>query len=75
LNRLVDLGEILYGDDVIEYYLDYILFDAVAPTIPKWRTFKLLSGWYFWTDWWIWMKFCMEMIRLKVTSTPYYLIP
>jgi hypothetical protein len=38
----VDLGEILYGDDGIEYYLDSILLNLVASTIPKWRTFKLL---------------------------------
>jgi hypothetical protein len=38
----VDLDEILYGDDGIEYYLDYIQFNPVASTIPKWRTFKLL---------------------------------
>jgi hypothetical protein len=41
-NRLVDLDEILYGGDDIEYYLDYILFKPVASTIPKFRTFKLL---------------------------------
>jgi hypothetical protein len=35
LNRLVDLDEILYGSDGIEYYLDYILFNPVASTIPK----------------------------------------
>jgi hypothetical protein len=38
----VDLDKILYGGDSIEYYLDYILFNPVASTIPKWRTFKLL---------------------------------
>jgi hypothetical protein len=38
----VDLDEILYGGDYIEDYLDSILFNAVASTIPKWRTFKLL---------------------------------
>jgi hypothetical protein len=38
----VDLDEILYGGDGIEYYLDYIPFNPVASTIPKWRTFKLL---------------------------------
>jgi hypothetical protein len=38
----VDLDEILYRGDDIEYYLDYILFNPVALTIPKWRTFKLL---------------------------------
>jgi hypothetical protein len=31
----VDLDEILYGGDDI-------LFNSVASTIPKWRTFKLL---------------------------------
>jgi hypothetical protein len=38
LNRLVDLDEILYGSDGIEYYLDYILFNPVISTIPKWLT-------------------------------------
>jgi hypothetical protein len=38
----VDLDGILYGSDGIEYYLDYILFNPVASTIPKWLTFKLL---------------------------------
>jgi hypothetical protein len=42
LNRLVDLDEILYGGDDIEHYLDYILFNPVASTIQKWRTFKLV---------------------------------
>jgi hypothetical protein len=37
-----NLDEILYGSDGIEYYLDYILFNPVASTIPKWQTFKLL---------------------------------
>jgi hypothetical protein len=38
----MDLDEILYGDDVLEYYLDYILLNPVALTIPKQRTFNLL---------------------------------
>jgi hypothetical protein len=38
----VDLDEILYGGDGIEYYFDYILTIPIASTIPKWRTFKLL---------------------------------
>jgi hypothetical protein len=38
----VDLDEILYGGDNIEDDLDSILFNAVASTFPKWRTFKLL---------------------------------
>jgi hypothetical protein len=42
LNRVVDLDEMLYGSDGIEYYLDSILFNLVTSTIPKWRTFKLL---------------------------------
>jgi tryptophan 2,3-dioxygenase len=42
LNRLVDLDEILYGGDGIEDDHDYILFNAVASTIPKWLTFKVL---------------------------------
>jgi hypothetical protein len=32
----------LYGDDGIEDDLDSILFNTVASTISKWRTFKLL---------------------------------
>jgi hypothetical protein len=31
----VDLDEILYGGDGIEYYLDSILYNSVASTIPK----------------------------------------
>jgi hypothetical protein len=42
LNRLVDLDEVLYGGNGIEYYLDYIVFNPVASTIQKWRTFKLV---------------------------------
>jgi hypothetical protein len=42
MNRLMELDEILYGSDGIEYYLDYILFNPVASTIPNWRTYKLL---------------------------------
>jgi hypothetical protein len=38
----VDLDEILYGGDDIENDLDYILFNAVALIIPKWRMFELL---------------------------------
>jgi hypothetical protein len=32
----------LFGSDGTEYYLDYVLFNPVASTIPKWRTLKLL---------------------------------
>jgi hypothetical protein len=39
----VALDEILYGGDDIEDNLDSILFNAVASTIPKWQTFKLLK--------------------------------
>jgi hypothetical protein len=42
LNRLVDSDEILCGGDSIEYYLDYVLLNPVALTIPKRRTFELL---------------------------------
>jgi hypothetical protein len=38
----VDLDEIFYGGDDTEDNLDSILFNPVASTIPKWRTFKLL---------------------------------
>jgi hypothetical protein len=39
----VDLDEIFLWGDGIEYYLNYLLFNPIASTIPKWRTFKLLS--------------------------------
>jgi hypothetical protein len=39
----LDLDEILYGGVDIEGDLDSILFNAIASTIPKWRTFKFLS--------------------------------
>jgi hypothetical protein len=39
----VDLEEVLYRHDGIEYYLNYILFNPIASTIQKWRTFKLLK--------------------------------
>jgi hypothetical protein len=38
----VDLDEILYGCDDTEDDLDSILFNAVASTILKWRTSKLV---------------------------------
>jgi hypothetical protein len=42
LNRLVDFDDILYAGDDIEYDLDSTLMNAVASTITKWHTFKLL---------------------------------
>jgi hypothetical protein len=41
LNRLVDLDEILYGDDDIEDNVNTILLSPVATTIPKWRALKV----------------------------------
>jgi hypothetical protein len=41
-NHLVDFYEIQYGGHAIEGDLDAKIFNAVAATIPKWRTFKLL---------------------------------
>jgi hypothetical protein len=38
----VDLDEMLYGDDDIEDDLDSILFNPMASTVSKWRTFKVL---------------------------------
>jgi hypothetical protein len=38
----VDFDEILYGGDDIEDELDFILLNAVASTILKLQTFKLL---------------------------------
>jgi hypothetical protein len=42
LNRLLDFDEVLYGD-VIEGDLYAILFNSIASTIPKWRTFNFLK--------------------------------
>jgi hypothetical protein len=39
LNRLMDLDDILYGDDYIEGDLDSILLNPVASTVSKLRTF------------------------------------
>jgi hypothetical protein len=41
-NRLVDLDKILYEGDDTEDYLQSTLFNAVASTIRKLRTFKIL---------------------------------
>jgi hypothetical protein len=71
----VDLDEILYGDDDVKDDIDYILLNLVASNIPKQWTFKLLRWCRFLNEWWIWMKFCMEVMQFKMTSTPYYLIP
>jgi hypothetical protein len=55
-------------------------FNLVALTIPKWRTFKFLrwvqrNSLITWTDWWSWIKSRMEVMTLKMTSTPYYSMP
>jgi hypothetical protein len=47
---LVDFYKILYECSGIEYYLDYILFNPIVSNIPKWRNFKFLRVWKFWTD-------------------------
>jgi hypothetical protein len=39
----VDLVDILYGGDGLEYYLESILLNPVASTIPKWQMFRLLK--------------------------------
>jgi hypothetical protein len=68
------MNKILYEDDDTEDYLDSILLNPVALTISKWRTFKFQRWAHISTDWWIWMKFCMEMMTLKVTLAQCYLI-
>jgi hypothetical protein len=42
LNQLLDFDEILCGDCDTEDDLDSMLFNPVASTVSKWRTFKLL---------------------------------
>jgi hypothetical protein len=63
----VDLDEILYGGDEIENDLYSILLNPAASIIPKWRTFKLLRGVQLLTEWWIWIRFSLEGMTLKVT--------
>jgi hypothetical protein len=72
---VVDLDEIFLGGDNVEYYLDFLLFNPVAPTAPKLRTFKLLR----------WVQLLNRLVDLdemlyggddiKITSMPYFLIP
>jgi hypothetical protein len=50
----VDFNEILYGGDDTEDDLDSILFNAVASTIQKWPTFKLLR----------WVKLLNQLVNL-----------
>jgi hypothetical protein len=52
---MVDLDEILYGDDDVEVDYDSILLNPEASTIPKWRTFKLL--------WW--MQLLNRLVELN----------
>jgi hypothetical protein len=73
----VYLDEFLYGGDDIEDDLEYILFNAVASTIPKYQTFKLLRwvqlfnpfcgfGWNFVCRWWHWILFTVSWCRESV---------
>jgi hypothetical protein len=43
LNQLVDFYEIQWRGHIIQGDLNVIVCNPVASTIPKWRTFKLLS--------------------------------
>jgi hypothetical protein len=75
LYQLVDLDEILYGDDDIEGDLDSIILNPLASTISKWWTFKYLR--------WVQVlnllvdldKILYGVMALSITSTKYYLIP
>jgi hypothetical protein len=44
VNQLVDFYEIQYWGHAIEGNLEAIIFHDVAAIIPKWRTFRILSG-------------------------------
>jgi hypothetical protein len=63
----VDLDEISYEGDNIEGDLDSMLLNGGCLTF--WGEGE------FWTEWWIWMKCCMGVMALNITSTTYYLIP
>jgi hypothetical protein len=62
----VDLDEIVYGGDDTEDDLVFMLFNAVASTIPKWHSFKFLR--------WVQLlnrlvefdEFCMEAVALNI---------
>jgi hypothetical protein len=43
-NRVVDLDEILYGDDDIKDDLDSMLFNPVASPSPKGAPFEPIGG-------------------------------
>jgi hypothetical protein len=64
----------LYEDDDIRDDLDSILINTVASTIPNDGRLNFFVGCKFGTDWQTWMKFGMEVMVLKMTSTSYYLI-
>jgi hypothetical protein len=66
---LVYFDEIFHGVDDIEGDLGSIILTPVSSTIPKWLTFKYLWGVQLLTDFWIWMKFCMEVMTLRIAST------
>jgi hypothetical protein len=68
LNRLVDFDKIVYRDDDIEDDLDSNLFNSVASTISKWRTFKLLRRVQLLNRLVELNEFCIVVMALKVTS-------
>jgi hypothetical protein len=43
LKLLVDFHEVQQGRHAIECDIDAMIFNPVAPTIPTWRTLKLLK--------------------------------
>jgi hypothetical protein len=64
----VDFDKIVYRDDDIEDDLDSKLFNSVASTISKWRTFKLLRRVQLLNRLMELNEFCIVIMALKVTS-------
>jgi hypothetical protein len=71
----VDLDEIMYGGYDIEDDLGSVVFNLVASTISKCRTFKLLRSAQLLNRLVDLDEILYGVMALNITSTTYYLIP
>jgi hypothetical protein len=72
LNQLVDLDEILYGGDDIKttpmpYFLITYLQSFQIGGLQSSDVGAKKPPDNIQTDWWIWMKFCVAVMTLKLT--------
>jgi hypothetical protein len=73
---VVYFDEILFEGDDIKGDLDTIYYSMLwLQPFQNGGRLNFWGGWNFWNDSWNSMKFCMEVMALNITSTPYYLIP